>query len=294
MLLALIAHTGWGIQTVLARYLQTVSHLPSMSILAMGYLLATTILFPTFLPYLRFHYFRSRTLWLFALIVALRGTTNLLSTRFTLAIYVQVIMLMTPFLVAILSLIILKEQLPRYTGRAVTIASLGALMMIGGNVDLSRGLTSSDWIGLILASFSTFFLAIYMILVRRTRHNDTPKQIVLMIQCITLLGFSMVVSLLIGEDWLRWTEIGRADWLAFLALTILTFVGANLSQITAIQHLGASLVGTLLPWRLVVALIFAPFIVGEYLTSIWQVAGAVIVLATISWYLLQQSNESNP
>lgn len=290
-LTALAAHTGWGAQPVLTRYLQNVSELPSMSLLAVSNLLAICVIARLFWPQLQLSHFRSRTLWLFAIIVAFRGTTNLISTRFTLAIYVQVITLMTPFLVALLSLIILRETLPPYTGRAMTLASLGALLIIGGNLNLTnlaQTLTLSDSIGLGLAAFSSFCLAMYMILVRRTGQNKTPAGAVLIVQLVTLITLSLFISLLIGEDWGRWTEIGLMDWLVFFGLTGGVYLGANLSQVTAIQHLGASLVGSILPWRLIIALALAALLVGEYLTTIWQIIGALVVLVTISWYLWQQ------
>jgi hypothetical protein len=40
-LFALGSHTGWGANPVLARYLQTVSNLPTLSLLSVGHLLVT-------------------------------------------------------------------------------------------------------------------------------------------------------------------------------------------------------------------------------------------------------------
>jgi drug/metabolite transporter (DMT)-like permease len=279
---------------VLARYLQTVSHLPSMSLLTLGYLFVLPVLVVVVLPRLDRSVLRLRLLWLFAAIVVLRGITNLLAARYTLAIYVQLVTLMTPFVVALLSRTLLREPIPPYTGRAVTLSSVGALLMMSGNVGragVQLALTPTDWIGIALASISTFSLAVYMIIVRRTVLDDVPGQAILFVQVVTLLGISALLSFLLGENWSHWRAIGPTDWLVFGAFSLGVLLGANMSQIKALQHLSAPLVSSLLAWRLVSALFVAALLLGERLTSPWQGLGAVMVLVTITWYLRRQRGE---
>ncbi|NTW03117.1 MAG: EamA family transporter, partial [Oscillochloris sp.] len=114
MLLALMAHTGWGAYPVMARYLQTVSLIPSMALLSLANLIAITIYTPFVLRHLNIRHLRSRALWALAFIVVLRAITNLLAARYTHAIYVQLITLMTPLLVAVLSAGLFRQKLPPY------------------------------------------------------------------------------------------------------------------------------------------------------------------------------------
>jgi len=44
----------------------------------------------------------------------------------------------------------------------------------------------------------------------------------------------------------------------------------------------------MMAWRLISAIVFGALLLGERLTSFWQITGAVIVLLTITWYLWQQ------
>jgi len=294
LFVALGAHTAWGAYPVLARYLQTVSRLPSMSLLTLGYLLVLPVLAVVVLPHMERRFLRLRVLWLFAVIVVLRGITNLLAARFTLAIYVQLITLMTPFVVALLSRALLRELIPPYTGRAITLSLMGALLMMSGKVGragVQLALTPTDGMGIALAFISAFFLALYMVIVRRTVLDDVPGQAVLFVQVVTLLGMSALLSFLLGEDWSRWRAIGPTDWLIFGVYCLGVLLGANTSQIKALRHLGAPLVSSLLPWRLVSALFVAALLLDERLTSHWQVVGALMVLVTITWYLWQQRVE---
>jgi drug/metabolite transporter (DMT)-like permease len=288
---ALAAHTAWGIYPVLARYLQTISLLPSMSLLIVGTIGALLGLLLLTRPRVEIGFFRSRLAWAFMVVLAVRIISNLLAARFILAIYVQLITLMTPFLVVLLSARLLRERIPPYTGRAIVIATIGAVLLMSGGLGKSESgfsLETNDWLGIGLALTSSLALALYMILIRRSTRFDVSGEGMLLIQLLTILVISTPISLILGEDWGRWRQLGTADWIAFGVFTIVVLLGANLGQISALRHLGAPLVSSLLAWRLVSALFFAAILLGEKLDTIWQLLGAIIVLSTISWYLWQQ------
>jgi len=288
---ALAAHTGWGAYPVLARYLQTVSGLPSMSLLAVtnGTVLILLLLFLR--SRLDFSYFRLRVLWLFALVVVLRSITNVLAARFTLAVYVQLITLMTPFIVALFGATLFREKTPPYTIPAIVFSLIGALLMMSNRLSqagIAIALTSTDLLGIVLALLSATFLALYMLLVRHTVRHHVPGEAIFMVQLVTIVAVTTTLSLILGEDWHRWQILGRNDWLAFASFSLLIFFGANITQINALQRLGAALVSSMLAWRLVVALLLGAWILGERLTSGRQFFGAALVLITITWYLWQQ------
>lgn len=288
---ALIAHTGWGIYPVLGRYMQTVSNLPSMSILVVGGIPMLFLLFFYVIPRSGLRLFRSRQLWLLGLVVVIRSITNLLAARFTLSIYVQLITLMTPFIVIVFSQIFLHEPAPEYTGRAIFFSTIGAVMMMSAGVGVAGvrlALTASDWLGLALALGSAVSLAFYMIIIRNTARHDLPFDAVLVFQSVVIMASALVISLLIGEDWSRWLEIGPSDWLVVVAYILLVIFGANGLQIGALRHLGAPMVSSMMAWRLVSALILGGLLLGERLTSWWQFAGALLVGVTITWYLWRQ------
>jgi len=291
VLAALIAHTGWGIYPVLGRYMQTVSGLPSMSILVIGGIPMLILMFVYVIPRHGLQVFRSKLIWLLALVVVIRSITNLLSARFTLAIYVQLITLMTPFIVVIFNRTFLHERAPAYTGRAMTLSFIGAVMMMSagiGATGIHFNFTHSDWLGLGLALASSLSLAFYMIIIRGTARQQIPVDAVLVFQSVAIMASALAISLIIGEDWSQWTRIGSGDWLVVVAYILLVIFGANGLQIGALRHLGAPMVSSMMAWRLVSALIVGGILLGEELTTLWQLTGALLVLVTITWYLWQQ------
>lgn len=291
MAVALLAHTGWGAYPVLARYLQTVSILPSMALLALGNLIALFLYAPFALRHVDGRVLRSWVLWIFALAVVLRAITNFLAARFTLAIYVQLITLMTPLLVALLSAGLLREVLPSFTWPAIILSLIGSLLVMSDDLSASGPilkLSANDVTGIALAFVSALCLAIYMILVPRTVKHAVSGEAVLLIQLITLSLVTNALSIIRGEDWSRFAAIGRADWTVFGAFVGGVLLGANLGQIAALRRLGAPLVSSVMAWRLIATLLLAALLLGEQLTAPSQILGALMVLVTITVYLMRQ------
>ncbi|MFQ3663270.1 MAG: DMT family transporter [Chloroflexaceae bacterium] len=288
---ALLAHTGWGAYPVLARYLQTVSALPSMALLSLGNLIALLAYAPFALRQVDRRALRSRVIWAFALVVVLRAITNLLAARFTLAIYVQLITLMTPLLVALLSAGLFREALPPFTWPAIGFSLAGSLLMmsgdLGGDGPLLR-LSTGDLAGLALAFASALCLALYMLLVPRTVKQAVSGEAVLLVQLIALTLTTGAISALLGEDPGRFAAASPGDWAVFGAFVGFVLLGANVGQIAALRHLGAPRVSSTMAWRLIATLALAALLLGERLTSLWQVLGAGIVLLTITVYLSRQ------
>ena len=287
----LLAQTAWGAYPVLARYLQTISRLPSMSIIALSTSVALVIVGGLVRQRVQMRDVAWQRLILFAAVVAGRGVSNFLAARFTLAIYVQLITMLTPFIVALLSTAVLHERLPRYTGRALALSMLGVLLIIGSELTGAQTMpldNRTDWLGISLALLGSFLLALYMLLVRRSAQHRITAETLLVVQLVALAVTGWTGSLLLGESWLPWTQLNAFDWLIFGLVVFGVLIGANVGQIGAIRHLGASLVSSTMAWRLVSAIVVGALLLDERLSSLWQVAGVVLVLVTITWYLWQQ------
>lgn len=285
---ALLAHTLWGAHPVLSRYLQTVSGLPSMSLLFIAYVVPLILIVTLYRRKLRFTLFASPVLWAFALIVAVRAITNMLAARYTLSIYVQLVTQATPFLVVLLGRTLFAERIPRYTGWAIALCLGGALLMMGGNIgQVESADLRQDWLGIALAFASALSLAFYMLVARRTAsvQGDVAIEVVIVVQTASAMVVALVASWLGGEEWGRWLMLRPVDWVAFAGLSLGVFLTANVAQLAALRHLGAPLVSSIMAWRLVSALVLGALVLDERLQSVWQVFGAAVVLVTITWYL---------
>ncbi|GJM40768.1 MAG: hypothetical protein DHS20C20_10500 [Ardenticatenaceae bacterium] len=301
--LALISQLGWGAYPIFLRYLQTVSRIPSLSLLAVGNGVVLIFIIGTRWRKIEWRQLQMPVLWLFGGLVVLRGVTNLLATRYTLAIFAQLIYLMTPFIVAVLSRLVLKEQLPRHTFKALTLCLFGALLLMSGNLEpITLGeaaasgndpfATRNDWLGITLAVASSFFLALYMIVTRRTAHYQASGNSLLVMHVTALSLFSGITSLVLQEDWQQWGNLQLSDWVIFGLFALGILLGANLLQLRSIQQLGAPLVSSMMATRLVSALIIGSILLNERISSGWQLLGTGLVFVTLTWYLRQRNGRS--
>jgi drug/metabolite transporter (DMT)-like permease len=288
LLVVLAAHTGWAMYPVLNKAL--LAYLPPFTLLMVANSFSLVIAFFIARPRLSRALFANRALWIFALVTAARSITNILAVKYTLAIYVQLVNLSTPFYAAWLGRLLLKERIPPYTFHALAVSSLGAYLVISPNpsgLQLPRG--STDLLGIALALLSSAFLALYMTWSRKMTTRDSHPSGVYFQQTLTLAILYASLSLLNGEDWRILQDQSAQVWLGIVALTLIVLVGAALLQIWALSAINATLFSTLISWRLVVALIAAWPLLGERLASIWQVIGALLVMATVTSYLAYQA-----
>jgi drug/metabolite transporter (DMT)-like permease len=184
--------------------------------------------------------------------------------------------------------LVLRENLPRNTWLALIFSALGSLLMLSSEIGVDGvrfALTRSDWAGIGLALSSAIFLALYMIATGRTARIELSGWTVLFFQSFVILTVSLTVSLLIGEEWSRWGDLGARDWLVMAIFGLLILVWANGLQIAALRKVGAPIVSSLMGWRLVSTLLLGMVLLGEGLESLWQGVGMAIVLGTLTWYL---------
>ncbi len=249
------------------------------------------VLFFHTLPRVGWRVFADRTVQIMAVFALARAATNLLAARYTLAIYIQLIYLLTPFIVVLINRIFLRDHVPKGTLIAVTFSIIGATLVLSDKLTgsgISFDLTPRDWLGMGIALLSCVSLAAYMLAVRNTANSPVSGFDALVVQSIFVWTLSLAISLASGEAWGRWLDIDRTTILVELAHIVFIIFAANTLQIVAIRHIGAPTVSAIMPFRLVSTLLLSWLLLGERLKTWWQAVGATIVLITVSLYLWRQ------
>lgn len=115
----------------------------------------------------------------------------------------------------------------------------------------------------------------------RTYHPET----LFLAQLLCLLVMGFVGSVIMGEDW---TPVFQTDWTGIVVFVSLgaIFVLGGLCNIYMVQILGATNSTTTIPLRLISTLVIAGILMGEWLHSIAQVIGGIIVFVAVTWYLI--------
>jgi drug/metabolite transporter (DMT)-like permease len=293
IVLAVFVQAGIGAVMVPMRYLQTVAGLPGFAMIALSDILAVSLVSGWVLPKISKHFWRSKTLWLMVAIVILRTILITFALRFTKAYLVQLINLMAPFLVVLLNRVFMREPLPRFTLAAITLSVCGGAMMVFGGASGSPFgallLSVEDVWGILLAFLGTFGIAAYMMIVRRSRKIGLPSSLVYIAQIGAMAVVMGLLSAFTGEDWGPFLELDWRAWLAFLSIALGQEIGLKNGNIAVLRRLGAPMVSSMLAVRLVAALGVGWLILDERLNSPLQWLGAMIVVLTVTWYLLGQS-----
>ena len=234
-----------------------------------------------------------KSLWALMLFVVLRSATNILAIDLTRATWVQLIYLLTPFMVAILGSLFFGERTPRYTYRALLLSTAGAAMaLVTDWSHIMANFAPRDLWGLGVAVLSMLSLALYFQMIRRSSRKHASSGMILFQQSLAQAAIFLLLTLATGEDWSRWRDASLSAWLFIFWVVLGVFISGNFLQITAISGTSPALITSLMPLRLISAIALGWLILGEQLTTAWQWVGAGIVLVTVSGYLWLQGRDS--
>ncbi len=295
--LGLIGQLVWGSYPVFAK--RAMQEVPKFSLL----LLATTVAMGVGLWMIHkegmesmrevyLFLWREKALWGLAIFVVMRSVTNIVAIDLTRATWVQLIYLLTPFLVAILGALFFGERTPRYTYRALVLSTIGAaLVLISDWSHVWAGFSSNDLLGLGIATMSMLALAFYYQMIRRSSRSHASNGMIMFQQSIAMAGTYLVLTLTTGEDWGQWLSVSLSGWGYIAWVVVGVFILANLLQISAISGASPALITSLMPLRLISAIVLGWLVLGERLTTIWQWFGAGVVLVTVSGYLWLQGRD---
>jgi drug/metabolite transporter (DMT)-like permease len=293
---ALIAHTLWGSYQILSKLLLTRFDVPPLVFIASGQTIAAVIVGFMVRRQLRWSLMARPALIAVMLVAASRAITNILAVFYTLAIYVQLINLLAPFAVAILGQLLFREQPPPHTFMAALVAALGAaLVIVGDPFDLRLDWGPTDGLGVGLAAVSVVTLALWTLLSRLNthRHGLEPRTVFLF-QASGVVVVSGITSLIVGQDWGIWTRLPLGGWALFALIVGSVMLVGNILQIAALSRLRAAFFSSMMGWRMVVALALGALLLGERLTSVWQVLGAATVVVTVTLYVRQRLDQPAP
>ena len=148
-------------------------------------------------------------------------------------------------------------------------------------------LTWWDVLGLTLAAIATLLLSVYFVLMKHVTTKSSSEALFFM-QIIVLPLTLFLPSILLRENYGTWLKLEFPwDWVIAFATLSVYFV--NLLQIMAIKILSANVVGCVLAVRLVAAVTFAWILLGEKLINLYEIIGCILVMVTITLYLVDKA-----
>ena len=163
-----------------------------------------------------------REMGAFCVILVLRAMTNMYSTRFAPAAWVQMVNLSTPIFVALISYIRGESDIPMAIIPTILASSVGSYLVIsdsaptgGGGADESSSsdrITAREVLGLGLALCASLFLSIYMIVIKVTKGMIDERQL-LIVSSLTLMVPTFTYSTIFEGSWVStFAAFTAIDW----------------------------------------------------------------------------------
>jgi drug/metabolite transporter (DMT)-like permease len=202
--------------------------------------------------------------------VALNQMLFFQGLNWTFPIHASLIMMSTPLLITIISIIILKQRISteKYIGLLLGIGGAALLMSAGKELTL----TGNSALGDLLVFLNAASYAIYLVLVKPLMQRYRP---IIVIRWVFFFGFLFVLPF-------GWPQFAAVDWSLFhvgdylsvgfivVCCTFFTY----LWNVYALQHLPPSTAGAYIYLQPIFAAVVSVLVLGESLT--W-----VKILATI-------------
>ncbi len=289
--LALVAHSGFGLYVVFVKYL--LQYLAPFRMLAVAFTIALLLVLLLTCGAINRREFKRWEMWLLAALAVGRSITKLLGLQFTYAVYVQLVDMAVPLLAPVVAWFLLREKMPAGTLPAILATTLGSFFVIAADpfqVNLPNG--PGDLIGIGLAFVSAVLMTLAVVYTRHltTREKRFKPQGLFLSQLFLVAITYWVLSCLSREDWRSFTSSGSSAWMVLGLFILLSIVAAGLSQTVSISRMKATLFSALLSWRLAVAVLAGWLLLGERLSSTWQIVGVVVVMGTITLYVQRQAS----
>ena len=240
------------------------------------------LLLPFFLPRIRAKPALKSTSVLFPLLAGVFTACDLAlwtaSLSFTTAANATLLGNTAPLWVALGTWLILKQKLSPGFWRGLTLALLGAALIMGTDFLLHPRLGIGD----VMAIFTGFFYGGYFLFTERSRRQFDP------ISHIWLVGIGASLTLFIVNTLLQYPLTGypTQTWIVFLATAVVSQLIGYMSLAYALGHLPASVVSPTMILQPIVTAVLAIPLLGE-IPSIWQGIGGAIALVGI--YIVNQS-----
>lgn len=209
------------------------------------------------------------------------------ASGYSLAIYVQLFALSTPFIVALLTRIFLKEPIPKAFFLCVTVSILGSLLLLVDDFAnfafVSMG--PEEIFGLCMCLVTSFFLALYMITSKVAANHGIPISQGLMVQGLVSAVVALSLSFIVPTDW---SVFATYDWRIWLLLGLATFIFGvgNGINMYVINKAGPSFNSFFIGIRLLVSILGSLLFLGEKLDHFWQWIGVVIILLAATAFLV--------
>ena len=201
----------------------------------------------------------------------------------TATIHASLLMLVTPLLVTLFALWVLKEQFNIYKAFGLSLGIGGAVFLI---LQKEAGQNVSNYLlGDLLIIINAISYSLYFILVKPLMQRYSPLHV---IRWVFTIGFFMILPFAWEETLaIEWQKMGGQQYAALAGIIVTGTFLAYYFNAYGIQHIGAGATGTYIYTQPVFAVLIAIIFLDESFT--WQKGMAAALIFSGVWLVSRKS-----
>jgi drug/metabolite transporter (DMT)-like permease len=204
--------------------------------------------------------------------VALNQMTFFLGLNLTFPIHAALIMMSTPLVITIISLVVLKERLGWDKALGILLGMAGAMLLMSAGQEIT--VTGNSALGDLLVFINAASYSVYLVIIKPLMQRYRP---IIVIRWVFFFGFLFVLPFC-WEDFgeIKWEEFSTADWWTLMFIIFCVTFLTYLWNIFALKHLNASTAGAYIYLQPIFAAIVSMIITGEELTAVKIISSLLI------------------
>jgi drug/metabolite transporter (DMT)-like permease len=208
--------------------------------------------------------------------IALNQTFFIKGLSLTLPTHAALLLLITPILISLAAVYILKEKLSVNKIIGLTLGIAGAAILI--TAKQSGGNAKDILLGDVLIILNAIVYAAYFVLVKPLMQQYNPVHV---IRWVFTIGFFMVLPLGINQvGQINFVAFTSLEWMCILLVVITGTFFAYLFNIYGIKTLGAGITGAYIYTQPVFAAIIANIFLGEELDK-YKIIAAILIFTGV-------------
>ena len=202
--------------------------------------------------------------------VALNQMLFFLGLNLTFPIHASLIMMSTPLLITLISLVVLRDRITWDKGLGLVLGIGGASLLMSAGKEIT--LTGNSALGDLFIFLNAASYAIYLVMIKPLMLRYRP---IVVIRWVFLFGFLFVLPFSLPQFMeIEWARFGTGDYLAVAFIVICVTFFTYLWNTYALRFLSPSTAGAYIYLQPIFAAIISVVVTGEELT--W-----VKILATV-------------
>ncbi len=190
----------------------------------------------------------------------------------TFPIHAALIMMSTPLLITVISLVVLRERITKTKGVGLLLGVAGAVLLMSAGKELT--MTGNSALGDLLVLLNAASYAVYLVMVKPLMAKYRP---IIVIRWVFLFGFGMVLPFGYGQfSQIDWGVFGGMDFLAVGFIVVCVTFFTYLWNVYALRILSPSVAGAYIYMQPIFAAVISITFIGEQLTPAKLVATLLI------------------